>query len=94
MLCASSVCKEPSLKKVQQYSCHFSNGVKMITYVKVKTSESYANIYKRIIAFLVILILLIALIYYVHPAFRLAYSPMVVILAFFILLLICAYYLI
>ena len=46
---------------------------------------SYANIYKRIIAFSVILILLIALIYNVHPAFRLAYSPLVVILAFFIM---------
>ncbi len=46
---------------------------------------SYANIYKRIIAFSMILILLIALIYNVHPAFRLAYSPMVVILAFFIM---------
>lgn len=45
----------------------------------------YANIYKRIIAFIGILILLIALIYNVHPAFRLAYSPMVVILAFFIM---------
>jgi hypothetical protein len=46
---------------------------------------SFANIYKRIIAFLIILTLLIALIYNVHPAFRLAYSPMVVILAFFIM---------
>jgi len=46
---------------------------------------SFANIYKRIIAFSMILILLIALIYNVHPAFRLAYSPMVVILAFFIM---------
>ena len=46
---------------------------------------SYANIYKRIIAFSVILILLIAIIYNVHPAFRLTYSPMVVILAFFIM---------
>jgi hypothetical protein len=46
---------------------------------------SFASIYKRIIAFSIILILLIALIYNVHPAFRLAYSPMVVILAFFIM---------
>ena len=46
---------------------------------------SYASIYKRIIAFCSILILLIAIIYAVHPAFRLAYSPMVVILAFFIM---------
>jgi len=46
---------------------------------------SYSNIYKRIIAFSGILVLLIVIIYYVHPAFRLAYSPMVVILAFFIM---------
>jgi hypothetical protein len=46
---------------------------------------SYSNIYKRIIAFCIILVLLIALIYQVHPAFKLAYSPMVVILAFFIM---------
>ncbi len=45
----------------------------------------FANIYKRIVAFLVILVTLIVLIYNVHPAFNLAYSPMVVILAFFIL---------
>ena len=45
----------------------------------------YANIYKRIVAFIGILVLLIAIIYYVHPAFRLAYSPLVVILAFFIM---------
>ena len=46
---------------------------------------SYANIHKRIIAFSVILLLLITLIYNVHPAFQLAYSPTVVILAFFII---------
>jgi hypothetical protein len=46
---------------------------------------SYSNIYKRIIAFCSILLLLIIIIYNVHPAFRLAYSPMVVILAFFIM---------
>ena len=45
----------------------------------------YSNVYKRIIAFLGILVLLIAVIYNVHPAFQLAYSPMVVILAFFIM---------
>lgn len=45
----------------------------------------YANIYKRIIAFCLILIGLIAIVYNVHPAFELAYSPMVVILAFFII---------
>lgn len=46
---------------------------------------SYVNIYKRVCAFLLILILLIAVIYHVHPAFQLAYSPMVVILAFMIM---------
>jgi len=46
---------------------------------------SYSNIYKRIIAFSVILVLVIAIIYQVHPAFQLAYSPLVVILAFFII---------
>jgi hypothetical protein len=45
----------------------------------------YANIYKRIVAFSGILILLITVIYNVHPAFRLTYSPLVVILAFFIM---------
>jgi hypothetical protein len=46
---------------------------------------SYANIYKRIVAFSSILLVLIIVIYNVHPAFQLAYSPMVVILAFFIM---------
>lgn len=46
---------------------------------------SFSNIYKRIIAFSVILVLVIVLIYHVHPAFQLAYSPLVVILAFFII---------
>jgi len=46
---------------------------------------SFANIYKRIVAFSIILVLLITVIYNVHPAFDLAYSPMVVILAFFII---------
>jgi cell division protein FtsX len=45
----------------------------------------FRNIYKRIGAFGLILALLIAVIYNVHPAFQLAYSPMVVILAFFII---------
>lgn len=45
----------------------------------------YANIYKRIVAFILILAGLILIIYNVHPAFDLAYSPMVVILAFFII---------
>ncbi len=46
---------------------------------------SFRNIHKRIVAFLGILLLLIAVIYRVHPAFELAYSPTVVILAFFIM---------
>jgi cell division protein FtsX len=46
---------------------------------------SYRNIHKRIIAFCALLIALIAVIYQVHPAFELAYSPTVVILAFFIM---------
>ncbi len=46
---------------------------------------NYANIYKRIVAFTMILLLLITIIYHVHPAFQLAYSPTVIILAFFIL---------
>ncbi|MGB5922222.1 MAG: FtsX-like permease family protein, partial [Syntrophobacteria bacterium] len=46
---------------------------------------SFVDIHKRIVAFLVILGLVIALIYLVHPAFQLTYSPLVVILAFFIL---------
>ncbi len=47
----------------------------------------FSNIYKRIITFLLILMALIFVIYNVHPAFDLAYSPVVVILAFFILAL-------
>jgi len=46
---------------------------------------SFTDIHKRIVAFLAILLLLIVVIYHVHPAFQLAYSPMVVILAFFIM---------
>ena len=46
---------------------------------------NYANIYKRIVAFCTILLALIIIIYQVHPAFQLAYSPTVIILAFFIL---------
>ncbi len=45
----------------------------------------YSNINKRIVAFLAILLALILVIYKVHPAFQLAYSPLVVILAFFII---------
>ncbi len=45
----------------------------------------FRNIHKRIIAFSGVLLALIAVIYNVHPAFDLAYSPMVVILAFFIM---------
>jgi cell division protein FtsX len=46
---------------------------------------SFVNIHKRIVAFLLILGVVIGLIYSVHPAFQLTYSPLVVILAFFIL---------
>ncbi len=46
---------------------------------------NFANIYKRILAFCLLLFSLIAVIYKVHPAFQLAYSPMVIILAFFII---------
>jgi cell division protein FtsX len=46
---------------------------------------AFVDIHKRIVGFLLILALIIALIYAVHPAFRLTYSPLVVILAFFIL---------
>jgi ABC-type lipoprotein release transport system permease subunit len=46
---------------------------------------NYASIYKRITAFTALLVGLIVIIYNVHPAFQLAYSPMVVILAFFII---------
>ncbi len=45
----------------------------------------YRNIHKRIVAFAALLLLLIAVIYNVHPAFDLAFSPTVVILAFFII---------
>ncbi|MFZ0131026.1 MAG: ABC transporter permease, partial [Desulfobacterales bacterium] len=46
---------------------------------------SFTDINRRILAFCGILLLLIAVIYNVHPAFQLAYSPTVVILAFFIM---------
>ena len=46
---------------------------------------SFRNIHKRILAFLGILLGLILVIYRVHPAFSLTYSPAVVILAFFIM---------
>lgn len=46
---------------------------------------SFADIHKRIIAFLAILATVITVVYQVHPAFKLTYSPLVVILAFFIL---------
>ena len=45
----------------------------------------FADIYRRIAAFSLILLAVIAVIYQVHPAFELAYSPTVVILAFFIM---------
>jgi hypothetical protein len=43
------------------------------------------DIHKRLLGFFGILATVIAIIYKVHPAFKLTYSPMVVILAFFIL---------
>ncbi len=46
---------------------------------------NFNHIYKRISGFFLILVILITLIYNVHPAFELAYSPLVVILAFFII---------
>ncbi len=46
---------------------------------------NFSHIYKRIVGFFLILLLLIVIIYNVHPAFDLAYSPMIVILAFFII---------
>ncbi|MCJ2165767.1 MULTISPECIES: FtsX-like permease family protein [unclassified Pseudodesulfovibrio] len=48
---------------------------------------SFVDIKKRISAFLGFLGLIIGVIYTVHPAFQLTYSPLVVILAFFILAL-------
>lgn len=45
----------------------------------------FTSIYKRILAFAAILLGVILVIYQVHPAFELAYSPTVVILAFFIM---------
>ncbi len=45
----------------------------------------FVSVYQRIVAFLGILGLLIIVIAQVHPAFELAYSPTVVILAFFII---------
>lgn len=46
---------------------------------------NFVDIHKRIAAFLGILLTVIAVVYQVHPAFKLTYSPLVVILAFFIL---------
>ena len=46
---------------------------------------AFINIYKRIAGFLCIMLVLITIIYNVHPAFELAYSPIVIILAFFII---------
>ncbi len=44
----------------------------------------FANIHKRILAFLGVLTGIIGVVYAVHPAFELTYSPLVVITAFFI----------
>ncbi len=46
---------------------------------------AFINVYKRIAGFLCIMVVLITIIYNVHPAFELAYSPIVIILAFFII---------
>jgi hypothetical protein len=46
---------------------------------------AFVDVHRRIVAFLIILGLTMAVVYYVHPAFQLTYSPLVVILAFFIL---------
>lgn len=46
---------------------------------------SFVDIKKRIAAFLGFLVGIIGVVYMVHPAFQLTYSPLVVILAFFIL---------
>ena len=46
---------------------------------------NFSGIYQQILGFSAILCLLITIIYQVHPAFQLAYSPLVVILAFFII---------
>ena len=48
---------------------------------------SFVDIKKRIGAFLGFLVGIIGVVYFVHPAFQLTYSPLVVILAFFILAL-------
>jgi len=48
---------------------------------------SFVDIRKRIGAFLGFLVGIIGIVYFVHPAFQLTYSPLVVILAFFILAL-------
>ncbi|WP_082936262.1 FtsX-like permease family protein [Halodesulfovibrio spirochaetisodalis] len=45
----------------------------------------FASIYKRILAFLGLLCATIGVVYLVHPAFQLTYSPLIVILAFFII---------
>jgi len=46
---------------------------------------AHVSIHKRIVSFLGLLGVVIAIIYSVHPAFQLTYSPLVVVLAFFIL---------
>jgi len=46
---------------------------------------AHVSIHKRILSFLGLLGGVIAVVYNVHPAFQLTYSPMVVVLAFFIL---------
>jgi hypothetical protein len=45
---------------------------------------AFRNVYQQIVAFFLILVLTILVIQGLHPAFQLTYSPMVVIIAFFI----------
>jgi hypothetical protein len=46
---------------------------------------AHVSIHKRIVSFLALLGVVIGIIYSVHPAFQLTYSPLVVVMAFFIL---------
>lgn len=55
------------------------------TYCLERLLFAHVSIHKRIASFLCLLCGFIAIIYNVHPAFQLTYSPLVVVLAFFIL---------
>ncbi|MGD9505901.1 MAG: FtsX-like permease family protein [Syntrophobacteraceae bacterium] len=54
------------------------------SYVVERFLFCHRNIYRQIITFLIVLLLTIFVIRGLHPAFQLTYSPMVVIIAFFI----------